>query len=83
MTEDCAVVQAIHSEPPSELASQIDLVVRYGQRQAQLYIRPKQAMAAHHPQRDAIAEELRNLGAALLRIADQPLAIYDSTSHRR
>lgn len=77
MPEDHAFIQAVHSEPPSELASQFDVVVRYGQREAQLYIRPKQSVPAHRLRPEAVAEELRDLGAALLRIADRPLAIYE------
>ena len=79
---DHAFVQAVHAEPPSELASQIDVVVRYGEREAQLSIRPKQPMAAHHLRREAVAEELRELAAALLRIADRPLEIDDGSPRR-
>ena len=75
--DDHAFVVARHSEPPSDSISQIDVVVRYGQKESRLHIPLAPPLGADQDRRAATAQELRDLGTALLRIADRPSAIYD------
>jgi hypothetical protein len=72
---DFAYVTLTHSEPPSEQISQIDMVVNFGEKEARLHIRPEQPLGFHPPTKEIVALQLRDLGMALLRIADQPSAI--------
>lgn len=75
--DDFAYVASVHLEPPSKQVSQIVVGVTYGQRDIRLNIRLASPIDVHRPMTKVVAQELRDLGTALLRIADQPSAILD------
>jgi len=72
---DLAHVAQIHMEPPSDLVSEMEVELKYGQKGTRLHIHLTQPVIAALLTRDVVAQELRDLGTALLRIADQPSAI--------
>ena len=72
---DLAHVAQVHMEPPSEQVSQILVEVKYGQKGIRLNIHLTPSLAIHRLTKEVVSEELRDLGKALLRIADQPSAI--------
>jgi len=75
MPGDFAHVNQIHMEPPSEQVSQIDVEVKYGRKGTRLRIPLEPPLAIRQLTTEAVAQELRDLGTALLRIADQPSSI--------
>ena len=80
--EDHAFVSVIHAKLPSEQFAETDVVVQYLGREVRLRIRPKHPSDGSPAWSTAVAQELRDLGTALLRIVDQPSAIYDHNPHQ-
>ena len=80
--EDHAFLASVHMEPPSRQVSQIDVVVGYHQKEMRLRIHLAPPLSDDPPTKEFLAQEFRELGEALLRIADHPSAIYDHNPHR-
>jgi hypothetical protein len=72
---DLVQLAQIHMEPPSDRVSEIELVVTYGDKGTHFRIQLAHPVIAAQLTRELVAQELQDLGSALLRIADEPSAI--------
>jgi hypothetical protein len=72
---DSAHVALTHQEPPSAAASGLTVEVSYGPNSTRLNIRLAQPISDGQPNQEQVATVLRQLGEALLRIAEKPSAI--------
>jgi hypothetical protein len=82
MTEAVAHLVLLHTDLPSGLVSQLEVDVEYAPNKAHLRIVPAQPLGSDTPIPAALADHLRELGKALLHIADNPSAIYTHSVRR-
>jgi hypothetical protein len=76
MTQERAFLLNSHYQPPSGSVSGLDVRIEYPPNTARLHIELDKPIAARIPTPEALAAQLRALGEVLLRIAENPSAIY-------
>lgn len=69
-------------DPETGLVSGWRVQVNYGPRQAHLNIPPVRPGDGNRPSTEELRQALRELGTALLHIADQPSAVFGQPRHR-
>lgn len=75
MPAEFVYISSRRVDPKTGSVLQLDLVANYGPKQAQIDIHLEPPLTGHMPETDAVAQELRELAEALLRIAAKPSAI--------